>query len=81
MTVEKHPAFTDAAEKLWSAIPIESRKLILSKVWCSRCTRAVTIKNFSGAVKAGDLLLVGECSECHGDVARLIETSENQPKS
>jgi hypothetical protein len=25
-------------------------------------------------VKSGDLLLVGKCAECHGDVARLIES-------
>jgi hypothetical protein len=25
-------------------------------------------------VKAGDLLLVGKCSECQGDVARVIES-------
>jgi hypothetical protein len=34
---------------------------------------AVTIANFSGAIKGGDLLLVGRCAECHGDVARVIE--------
>ena len=32
------------------------------------------LKNFTGVVKSGDLLLVGECAECHGDVARLIES-------
>ena len=40
----------------------------------------MTIVNFSGAVKAGDLLLVGECSECRGDVARVVESS-NAPTS
>jgi hypothetical protein len=35
----------------------------------------VTITNFTGAVKGGDLLLAGRCSECQGDVARLIESS------
>jgi hypothetical protein len=25
-------------------------------------------------VKSGDLLLVGKCAECHGDVARVIES-------
>ncbi|MFA6014384.1 MAG: hypothetical protein WC742_04900 [Gallionellaceae bacterium] len=78
--IESLPTFSPPAEKLWAAIPIQSRKLLLANVWCGRCCHAVTIKNFSGVVKAGDLLLVGECSECHGDVARLIETSQ-QPKS
>lgn len=27
----------------------------------------------TGAVKSGDLLVVGTCSECRGDVARVEE--------
>ena len=42
-------------------------------VWVSRCRHSVTITNFTGAVKAGDLLLVGTCTECRGDVARVVE--------
>ena len=53
---------------------IERQSLLLSKVWCSRCSRSVIIKKFTGAVKSGDLLLVGKCAECHGDVARLVES-------
>jgi hypothetical protein len=34
-----------------------------------------TIINFSGAIKGGDLLLVGKCDQCHGDVARVIEAA------
>lgn len=33
----------------------------------------MTIWNLTGAVKAGDLLLFGACSECRGDVARMVE--------
>ena len=73
MTVESIPKFTPAAAKLWEAIPASLRKILLSNVWCGKCGHAVTITNFSGTVKGGDLLLVGSCSECHGDVARLIE--------
>ena len=73
MTVELIPKFTPAAAKLWEAIPASLRKTLLSKVWCGKCGHAVTITNFSGTVKGGDLLLVGSCSECHGDVARVIE--------
>jgi hypothetical protein len=72
MTVESIPKFTGAAAKLWEAIPADTRKMLLSNVWCSKCRHAVTITNFSGTVKGGDLLLVGSCSECRGDVARLI---------
>ena len=49
------------------------KRRLLSNVWRSHCRREVTIRNFTGAVKAGDLLLVGVCSECRGDVARVVE--------
>lgn len=73
MSVESIPEFSAGAAKLWAAIPTQARKLLLSNVWCGKCRHEVTITNFSGAVKAGDLLLVGLCSECRGDVARVIE--------
>lgn len=73
MTIESLPKFTAPAAELWATVPSETRKLLISNVWCGKCRREVTITNFSGAVKAGDLLLVGLCSECHGDVARVIE--------
>ena len=75
MTIESIPQFSAPAAKLWEAIPAETRKMLLSNVWCGKCRHEVTISNFSGAVKAGDLLLVGLCSECRGDVARVIEMS------
>lgn len=74
MTIESIPKFTDPAAKLWANISSHNKKLLLSNVWCGKCRHEVTITNFSGTVKAGDLLLVGLCSECHGDVARVIET-------
>ena len=73
MNVEKLPSFSRAAATLWSGIPAETKKLLLSNVWCAKCRHEVTIRNFSGTVKSGSLLLVGECAECHSDVARLIE--------
>ena len=73
MTIESIPEFTGPAAKLWATIPSHSKKLLLANVWCGKCRHGVTITNFSGTVKTGDLLLVGLCSECHGDVARVIE--------
>lgn len=75
MAIESIPKFTAPAAKLWAAIPSDGKKLLLSNVWCGNCRHAVTITNFSGTVKAGDLLLVGTCAECHGDVARVIESN------
>jgi hypothetical protein len=72
--MESIPQFTTPAAKLWANIPTDCKKQLLSNVWCGKCRHEVTITNFSGAVKAGNLLLVGLCSECRGDVARVIET-------
>lgn len=73
MAIENVPKFTAPAATLWETIPGHTRKLLLSTVWCGRCRHDVTITNFTGAVKSGNLLLVGLCSDCRGDVARLIE--------
>lgn len=73
MTIESIPTFTDPAAKLWAEIPTDVRKQVLSNVWCVTCQHEVTITNFSGTVRGGDLLLVGKCAECHGDVARVVE--------
>jgi hypothetical protein len=73
MSVESIPSFTGPAAKLWATIPSDTKKLLLSNVWCSKCKHEVTITNFTGAVKGGDLLLAGFCSICRGDVARVVE--------
>ena len=73
MPTESLPQFTAPAAKLWENIPADIRKRLLSNVWCGSCRHDVTITNFSGTVKTGDLLLVGKCAVCRGDVARLIE--------
>lgn len=75
MSIESIPKFTDPAAELWASIPADTKKLLLSNVYCGKCRHEVTIKNFTGVVKDGDLLLVGLCSECHGDVARVIEVN------
>ncbi len=74
MPVESIPQFTAPAAKLWAAIPGHGRKKLLANVWCGTCGHGVPITNFTGVVKAGDLLLVGKCAVCHGDVARLVES-------
>jgi hypothetical protein len=57
----------------WANVPLHAKKLLLSNVWCGHCHHGVTITDFTGAVKGGDLLLVGLCSVCRSDVARVIE--------
>ena len=57
----------------WESIPTDIRQGLLTNVWCDQCRHAVTIVNFNGIIKGGDLLLVGKCAECQDDVARMIE--------
>lgn len=73
--IETIPEFSTAAAKLWAGIPADSKKTLLSSVWCGKCGHAVTITNFTGVVKNGGLLLVGKCSECRHDVAKVIESN------
>jgi uncharacterized protein YgiM (DUF1202 family) len=74
MGVESLPDFTAPARERWESIPADDRKRLLSNVWCVHCRHEVTITNFSGTMKSGDLLLVGKCAECRNDVARVIES-------
>ena len=75
MDIESLPNFTPPARRRWDFIPTDIRQRLLSNVWCGHCRHEVTITNFSGTIKGGDLLLVGKCAECHSDVARVIEGS------
>ena len=75
MTIESIPKFTVPAVKRWEAISADTRKMLLSNVWCGQCRHEITISNFSGVVKSGDLLLVGKYSGCKGDVEGLIESA------
>lgn len=70
---EAAAAFTKPARQRWDSIPANIRQRLLANVWCGHCRREVTITNFTGAMKGNDLLLVGTCAECRGDVARVIE--------
>lgn len=73
MTEPKLPSFTPDAALFWAAIPVEIKQKILANVYCSGCRSPVTIINFTGTIKGGDLLLQGSCAICGGKVARLIE--------
>lgn len=73
VTVESLPNFTRPARQRWESIPANIRRRLLANVWCGQGRHEVTITNFSGAIKSGNLLLLGRCAECHGDVARMIE--------
>jgi hypothetical protein len=73
MTIESLPNFSSPARQRWASIPADIRQRLLANVWCGQCRHAVTITSFTGSIKGGDLLLLGKCAECQGDVARVIE--------
>lgn len=75
MSIESLPDFTHPARQRWESIPAHIRQHLLTNVWCGQCRHGVTITNFSGTIKSGNLLLVGQCAECHGDVARVVEAA------
>lgn len=72
MPIEFLPILTKSARERQESIPADIRQRLLSNVWCGHCRHETTITNFNGTIKAGDLLLVGKCAECHGDVAQVI---------
>ena len=71
--VESLPTFTKPAHQRWESIPAHVRQRLLSNVWCGHCGHEVAITDISGTMKGRDLLLVGRCSDCRGEVARVIE--------
>lgn len=75
MAIESLQTFTKPARQRWESIPADIRQWPLSNVWCEQCRHETTIANFSGTLKGGDVLLVGKCAKCHGDVARVIEAA------
>lgn len=73
MTVVAMPSFTAPARQRWESIPPEIRKKLLDNVWCVNCCSTVKITNFNGTLEGVNLVLRGECANCHGSVARVIE--------
>jgi len=75
MTIDSLPTFTRLARQRCESIPADIRQRLLANVWCGQCRHEVTITKFTGTMKAGDLLRVGKCAECHVDVARELVSS------
>jgi hypothetical protein len=68
--------FTPKAAVLWSTIPKEARARILAAVFCVKCRGSVTITQFTGEERNGDVILKGACAKCGHEVVRVVETSE-----
>jgi hypothetical protein len=56
--------FTTKAAVLWGTIPTEARTRILANVFCVKCRDSVTITQFTGEERKGDVILKGACAQC-----------------
>ncbi|WP_146176573.1 hypothetical protein [Chromobacterium sp. Panama] len=65
--------FIPNAQSFWNAIAPHTQQRLLENVWCAHCREQTTIVDFSGRIERGNLLLLGRCATCGGNVARVIE--------
>ena len=65
--------FTPRAKNIWRAIPGDTQLKILNTVWCTRCRGMSGISHITARVDSAMLVLIGSCSRCGGDVARVRE--------
>jgi hypothetical protein len=80
LQIENINEFSASAAMYWIQFPDHTRDQILSTVWCGRCCEEVRITAYSGALRSGDLLLVGKCSICRNDVAKTIDLQHSDSK-
>jgi len=66
-------SFTPRAKTIWRALPGDTQLSILNTVWCTRCAGMSGITDITARVDSGMLVLLGKCSRCGGDVARIRE--------
>jgi TusA-related sulfurtransferase len=59
--------------KKWMEIPAAARERLLGNVWCGRCSKAVTIREFTIQDERFGLVLKGSCAVCGQPVARVVE--------
>jgi hypothetical protein len=65
--------FTPRAKNIWRALPGDTQLMILNTVWCTRCRIMSGITDITARVDSGMLVLMGKCSRCGADVARVKE--------
>ena len=62
----------EEALNLWMSLPADTRRLLLSNVWCGKCRKAVTIIDYHAELK-DVVVLKGFCGTCGHKVARVID--------
>lgn len=71
---------SNEALKIWMDLPIDTRRRILSAVWCPQCASSVTMCDYSAALEGGVVVLRGFCSVCGHKTARVLEGCGGRPK-
>lgn len=73
MTLSTLPQFHQSRPPSGQELSWKLKNHGLAKVDCAHCRGAVSIVNFTDAVKGGDLVLYGSCTVYGNEVGRLIE--------
>jgi len=73
MQIPDRSVFSAQALKRWDELGSETQARLLGNVWCGTCLKPVHIIVTSARIEKKDLILNGQCAECRGNVARLIE--------
>lgn len=68
------------ALKIWMDLPADTRRKILSNVWCPECRIAVTICDYSTDFDGGVVVLRGFCSTCGHKIVRVLEGCSEKSK-
>lgn len=76
-TVVPMPILTRDAKRRWDQLAEAVRKEILDCVWCSECRTGKPMQVREGKMVGMSLVLQGTCKTCGGEVARVIEPTED----
>jgi hypothetical protein len=60
--------------KKWMELSAEDREHIIGNVWCAKCSKVVSIRDYTIVSERPGLVLRGACSDCGGQVARVVES-------
>ncbi len=64
---------TQQAKKVWKDIPNDMRLKILNNVWCTHCSKVISVGNTTMHIASSHLIIRGHCTLCGNHVARLVE--------
>jgi hypothetical protein len=70
---EDEPGLTPQARRAWAELDGRTRMVLLNNVFCTGCSKMVSMQLLEGKIEKGDLILGGRCLECGGPVRRLVE--------